>query len=81
VAFALTVTFAGQTIVGSVTSFNVTEKVHIFELPLPSFAVKIIVCEALFPVNKVVAIGLCDSVIDVAQLSDFDTNEYAPMAL
>jgi hypothetical protein len=81
VAFALIVTLFGQTIVGSVTSFNVTEKVHIFELPLPSFAVNVIVWVALCPVNKVVASGLCDSVITVAQLSVFETKEYAPMAL
>ena len=57
-AFALTVAFAGQVIVGAVTSFKVTVKAQVAVLPLPSLAVKVTVWVLLWPVNKVEAAGL-----------------------
>ena len=55
---------------GAVTSFNVTVNVQFAELPLPSLAVSVIVCNALWPVNKVDEAGLCVTVGDGLQLSD-----------
>ena len=57
-AFAFTVAFAGQVIVGAVTSFKVTVKAQVAVLPLPSFAVNTTVWTLLWPVNKVEATGL-----------------------
>lgn len=57
-ALAATVAFGGQVIVGSVTSFKVTVRVHVEVFPLPSLAVKVTTWAALWPVRSVEDAGL-----------------------
>ena len=71
---AETVVFAGQTIVGAVTSFKVTEKEQVAVLLAASVAVKVTVCTLLWPLIEVVLTGLWLSVMlpEAVQLSIFE---------
>ncbi len=66
-ALAATVVLAGQAKVGGVWSAAVTVKEQVLELPAPSVAVRVTVCE---PVKLVPAAGLCVSFGLAEQLSD-----------
>jgi len=77
-AFAAMVTFAGQVIVGGVTSFNVTVKVQLAEFPFPSLAVSVTFSKSLWPFNAVVGAGDCATVGFALQLSLKVAGVYAP---
>ena len=74
-ALAFTVALAGQVMLGAVTSFRVTVKVQLAELPLPSLAIRVTVWAALWPVSIVEEAGLWFTVGDGLQLSDNDVAE------
>ena len=68
-ALAFTVVLAGQVMLGWVTSFNVTVRVQVLVLPLPSLAVSVTTCVALWPLKTVLETGLCVTEGLAAQLS------------
>ena len=57
------VTFAGQVMLGAVTSFKVTEKAQVLVLLAWSLAVSVTVSVALCPVKPVPDAGLCVTIM------------------
>jgi hypothetical protein len=75
---AAMVTFAGQVIIGGVTSFKVTVKLQFAVFPFPSLAVSVTVSKSLWPFSAVIAAGDCVTVGFALQLSLKVAGAYAP---
>ena len=69
------VALPGQTMAGGVTSSRVTVKVQVEVFPLPSFAVRVTVWDALCPLKTVLGAGLWEAVGLGLQLSLSDAGE------